>query len=176
YSALLTHTGSPDKAQDLWKNLATAAKQQTNPFLFRLALNHLNPESAPSQPRAKALQVAGKRLGDTFLNGTETSPAPASKTESELWIEGDLYHVYRFDDGSRFVVGKDQRILSAWQASGRQRLTKGLALGDSADRSLKTFGVPNRRMHMLSGEYLAYDDYGIAIHIDSHKIAGWFLY
>jgi tetratricopeptide (TPR) repeat protein len=176
YAALLTHTGSPDKAQDLWKNLATAAKQQTNPFLFRLALNHLNPESAPSQPRAKALQVAGKRLGDTFLNGTETSPAQASKTESELWIEGDLYHVYRFDDGSRFVVGKDQRILSAWQASGRQRLTKGLALGDSADRSLKTFGVPNRRMHMLSGEYLAYDDYGIAIHIDNHKIAGWFLY
>ena len=108
--------------------------------------------------------------------GDALNKANRSRLKSELWIEGDLYHVYRFDDGSRFVVGKDQRILSAWQTAGRQQLTEGIALGDVADRSLKTFGVPNRRMHMLSGEYLAYDDYGIAIHIDNRKIAGWFLY
>jgi hypothetical protein len=184
YAALLTYTGSPQKAVDLWKNLATSAKQQSNAFLFRLALNHLNPETAPSQARTKALNIGGKRLGDRFFNrvskkvsgNTENATTPPSDNRSELWIEGDLYSVYRFNDGSRFVVGKDQRILSAWQASGRQQLTKGLALGDDADRSLKTFGVPNRRMHMLSGEYLAYDDYGIAIHIDNNKIAGWFLY
>ncbi len=174
FAALLSHKGDPNSAMTLWKNLATTAQQQHKPFLFRLALNHLNPQTAAPQPRATALHIAGKRLGDALSGDKDKSIRDDKK--SELWIEGDLYHVYRFDDGSRFVVGKDQRILSAWQASGRQQLTTGLALGDGADRSLKTFGVPNRRMHMLSGEYLAYDDYGIAIHIDNNKIAGWFLY
>jgi tetratricopeptide (TPR) repeat protein len=175
YAALLSHTGKPDQAKQLWKDLATTAQQQSNAFLFRLALDHLNPQSAPPQPRATALNIDGKRLGDKFSNATNNKTT-RSMSQSELWIEGDLYHVYRNADGSRFVVGKDQRILSAWQASGRTQLTQGLALGDDADRSLKTFGVPNRRMHMLSGEYLAYDDYGIAIHVDNNRIAGWFLY
>jgi hypothetical protein len=177
FAALLTSKGDSKRTVALWKNLATTAQQQGNAFLFRLALNHLNPKSTVPQPRATALNIDGKRLGDVLdRDSQKTAHTTPADRKSELWIEGDLYYVYRFDDGSRFVVGKDQRILSAWQASGPQRLTAGLALGDSADRSLKTFGVPNRRMHMLSGEYLAYDDYGIAIHIDNHKIAGWFLY
>jgi hypothetical protein len=170
FAALLAHNGEADKAMGLWKNLATTAKQQGNAFLFRLALSHVNPDASPPQPPAKALLIGGKRLGDALTNGI--SP----QLKSELWIEGDLFQVYRFNDGSRFVVGKEQRILNAWQASGRQQLTDGIAVGDVADRTLKTFGVPNRRMHMLSGEYLAYDDFGVAIHIDNNKIAGWFLY
>jgi len=174
YAALLTYEGQADKAKELWKSLAGKAQQQSNGFLFRLALNHLNSDTAPPQPRLNALLIAGKRLGDSFVD--KSGDPSDNTTTSELWIEGDLYHVMRFADGSRFIVDKDQRIVSAWQASGQQQLISGLAMGDNADRSLKTFGVPNRRMHMLSGEYLAYDDYGIAIHVDNNKIAGWFLY
>ncbi|KPJ94290.1 MAG: hypothetical protein AMJ53_05570 [Gammaproteobacteria bacterium SG8_11] len=173
YAALSVHNGEANQAMELWKKLATTAKQQGNAFLFRLALSHISPDTSPPHPRAQLLQVGGMRLGDALDTKT---PATATNLKSELWIEGDLYYVYRYNDGSRFVVGNEQRIMSAWQAFGRQQLTPGIALGDAADRSLKTFGVPNRRMHMLSGEYLAYDEYGIAIHIDNNKIAGWFLY
>jgi len=169
YAALLLHAGETDKSLDLWKTLAAESQKNHNAFLFRLALGHINPNAAPTTPRATALQIDGKRLGDAV-------GSVAKNQESELWIEGDLYHVFRLNDGSRFVVGKDQKIISAWQASGRQQLTHGIKIGDNADRSLKTFGIPNRRLHMLSGEYLAYDDYGIAIHIDNNRIAGWFLY
>jgi hypothetical protein len=174
YAALLAHNGDKDKALELWKNLAARARNNSNAFLFRLALSHINPNAMPTLQRATALQVDGKRLGDLF--NTPAAGAAQKDKQSELWIEGDLYHVYRFKDGSRFVVGKDHKILSAWQSSGRQQLTAGIKMGDNADRSLKTFGIPNRRLHLLSGEYLAYDDYGIAIHIDNNKIAGWFLY
>jgi tetratricopeptide (TPR) repeat protein len=114
FAALLTHKGDTKRTMDLWKNLATTAQQQSNAFLFRLALNHLTPESAVPQPRATALHIAGKRLGDA-LSGDKQKTARTSRTnrKSELWIEGDLYYVYRFDDGSRFVVGKDQRIRPA---------------------------------------------------------------
>ena len=173
YAALLVHLGDNTKALALWEKLAGESQQNGNAFLFRLALSHINPSATPTLQRATALQIDGKRLGDEFAN----SPTVANtEQQSELWIEGDLYHVYRLNDGSRFVVGKDHKILSAWQASGRQQLTPGLKMGDNADRTLKTFGIPSRRLHMLSGEYLAYDDYGVAIHIDNHKIAGWFLY
>lgn len=176
-AALLQHSGKKSQADELWKNLASNSKKQGNGFLFRLAVNHIGSHAQPAGLRPKALLIHGKRLGDKLANSTSPEAKPTSEVSiSELWIEGDLYHVYRFADGSRFVVGKDKRILSAWQASGAQRLTNGIVLGDSADRSIKTLGVPSRRMHMISGEYLAYDDYGIAIHIDNKKIAGWFLY
>jgi hypothetical protein len=36
--------------------------------------------------------------------------------------------------------------------------------------------MPDRRLNMTSGEYLAYDDYGLALRISDDKVKGWFLY
>lgn len=169
FAATLEHNGETEKALSLWKNLATEAKKQGNGFMFRLAVAHLGSASPPSASISSALQINGMRLGDR-INKTNNAK------QSELWIEGEQHFVYRLANGSRFVVNKEKRILSAWQDSGSPQLVPGFVLGDTADRPLKSFGIPSRRMHMLSGEYLAYDDYGIAIHIDNNKVNGWFLY
>lgn len=66
--------------------------------------------------------------------------------------------------------------MNAWQDSAQAKLNKGIAMGDMADRALKTLGIPDRQLHMMSGEYLAYDAHGLAVHVVKNKIAGWFLY
>ncbi len=172
-AAYAEYLGEQARADKLWKDLAVRAKSSGNSLLFRLALNHITPLAPAIHPLTSAPNINGMRLGDRF------SPESLSSQPhriNDLWIEGELYHVYRLDNGSRYIIGPDQKIISAWQDAGEVSLNNTIMLGDSADRPLKTLGVPDRRLHMMSGEYLAYDNYGVALHIVRNKIAGWFLY
>jgi hypothetical protein len=51
-----------------------------------------------------------------------------------------------------------------------------IRIGEAADRPLKTLGIPDRRLQLTSGEYIAYDRYGLALKLDENRVQGWFLY
>ncbi len=172
-AAYASYLEKPAKAKSLWEQLATQAKSTGNSLLFRLALGHVIASSPQTHSITTAPNIDGLRLGDKLLTASSNGQA---RQINELWIEGEQYKVYRLHNGSRYVIGPDRKIISAWQDSGPVNLNGNIAFGDSADRSLKSLGIPARRLHMMSGEYLAYDDYGVAVHIVHNKVAGWFLY
>jgi tetratricopeptide (TPR) repeat protein len=169
YAALAEHLGQATMADRLWKELAQHAKSSGNGLLFRISVSRLEITSPVAGLAPQASNIAGLRIGDRM-----TSQSP--HRSNDLWIEGEQYRVLRFDSGSRFVVGPDARITSAWQDSGQSSLYDSVSIGDAADRPIKVMGIPNRRLHLMSGEYLAYDKYGVALHIDNRKVVGWFLY
>lgn len=156
------------KTKQLWKQLAGRAKSDGNALLFRMALAQLVTQNGNTQAIDRAPSVDGKRIGDRVMTD--------SKPLDELWIEGEPYRVYRAADGGRYITAADKQIVSAWQDNSGDSLAGLLTVGDSADRPFKTLGMPDRRIDMQSGEYLAYDRYGVALHINDGRVSGWFLY
>ena len=51
-----------------------------------------------------------------------------------------------------------------------------LQLGASAERVIRVIGPADRQISLNTGEFLAYDRYGLALRISQDKIASWFLY
>ncbi|VAW92049.1 hypothetical protein MNBD_GAMMA22-2321 [hydrothermal vent metagenome] len=176
-SALFQFTGESDKAILLWQSLAKATKKSGNSLLFQMALNQLQPKRKAQSLVSNAPTINGMRLNDKFSAKDLTRQGHQI---NDLWLEGELYHVYRFDDGSRYVIDPNQKIISAWQDYGELHISglkkTQLSNNAAADRPLKKFGIPDRRLYMMSGDYLAYDKYGMAIHLVQNKVAGWFLY
>jgi len=174
YQRFLGKTAGMKKS---WEKLAWQAQSEGKALLFRLALAHIAPHATRATASKTAPSVGGLRLGDS-LSGpkTRTSPDVSSAAVSPLWIEGAQHHVYRFKNGSRYLVGIDRKIQRAWQDAGTDALMHSLIIGDAADRPLKSLGIPDRRLFFISGVYLAYDRYGLAVHLVDQKVAGWFLY
>ena len=171
-AALAVFRHDEAKAAAVWKQLASESKGGGNALLFRMALDHLIQRDsntvAFTQTLTNAPTIGGKRPGDRI----DTAVTPLNV----LWIDGEQFDVYRTDDGNRYITSANGVIISAWQNMDNDSLSGILAVGDSADRPFKTLGTPDRRIDMQSGEYLAYDRYGLALHINADKIAGWFLY
>jgi hypothetical protein len=117
--------------------------------------------------------IQSLRLGDTapIANAKFTNV-----NKNEIWLEGEQLTVYRFDNGARIVTNPEKKVIGAWQSSGKTSTVGKIRFGDLSDRPLKTFGMPSRHMQMVTGEYLAYDAIGLAIHIVNGEVAGWFLY
>ena len=153
-----------------WQQLARYAQAAGNALLFRLALGQIRSTAAASSGAlSKAPDVDGFRLGDQYRANKKQSRV------SELWIEGEKFNVFRTAHGSHYIASDQGKIISAWQES-EGSIEGFLAIGDKPDRPLKTLGLPDRHLHMLSGDYLAYDQYGLALHINQNKVQGWFLY
>jgi len=161
-------------ARIIWQQLAKNSKSSGNSLLFRLALGQINLTSVPSSNKLTvAPDVNGLRLGDVYpINHKRQNN---KNRISELWIEGDKFNVLRNKQGGHYIVGDKGKIISAWQEN-RGSIEKLLTIGDKPDRPLKALGPPDRHLHMLSGDYLAYDQYGLALHINQNKVQGWFLY
>jgi len=172
YVALLQFLDKTDVGRKYWKQLAQKAKKSGNSLLFRLALNQLNQAQLSLAPLSQAPTINGYRLGDANLGGGSQVDGQAD----DLWIDGELHRVYRLQNGSRFITGSEGKIISAWQDMGRASIGNIISAGDSADRPFKTLGIPDRRLLISSGEYLAYDKYGLALHLNNNKVQGWFLY
>lgn len=167
---LLKLTRQDDKLMSGWKKLARLTQQSGNASLFRLALSRINPASAMQHSDLKvAPGVNGLRLGNRKMRDD------SAHTINELWIEGDLYHVYQYENGAQYITGVDGKIISARQQSGTAVLGK-LKIDDDTERALVTLGLPDRRQFLVSGEYLAYDSYGLALQVNENKVTGWFLY
>lgn len=161
-------------ARLIWQQLARDARSSGNSLLFRLALGQLNPKSVSVSNKLKtAPAVNGLRLGDVYpVVGKQQNN---KNRISELWIEGDKFNVFRNPQGGHYIVSDKGKIISAWQETAGSIETL-LTIGDKPDRPLKALGAPDRHLHMLSGDYLAYDQYGMALHINQNKVQGWFLY
>lgn len=169
-AALLKQVRNEDEVNEYWNSLARLSQQSANANLFQLALAKLKPSAITSASDIKvAPAINGLRLGNRKARDDSVH------TINELWIEGDQYHVYHYENGAQFIAGMDGRIISARQQSGEASIGN-LRIGDDAQRPLQTLGLPDRRQFLVSGEYLAYDDYGLAIHIDQNEVKGWFLY
>ena len=170
-SVMLSHDGQKQQAIQAWKKFAQRVQSEGNAYLFQLALGHLqnikvNKKAVLKQsPTVNGLRLGNKKTRDD-----------SGHSINELWIEGEQFHVYNYYNGAQFITGENGRIISARQQSGAAIIEGKLKQGDDADRPLKTLGLPDRRIHLAAGEYLAYDQYGLALHIDDNKVKGWFLY
>jgi len=168
------YMGDAKTANRVWKQLATNTKTSGNSLLFRMALEQIKTEQIKTIPLntsstlSHALVVDGYRLGDKLKRNTYQS-------NNELWIEGDKFSVFRNNKGSHYIVSDQGEIINAWQEN-KGTIKNLLSIGDKPDRPYKTLGIPDRHLHMLSGDYLAYDDFGLALHINQNKVQGWFLY
>ena len=170
-AAIYRYRGQVEKIRDLWQDLAQTAQRNGETVLFQLALKNLKQGSQSRKlVLSKAPAVKGVRLGDK---------KPRDDTPhriSELWIEGEQLHVYIYEDGARYISCSNGKIVSASQVGGVATIEGLIEIGGGADRPLKTLGLPDRRLHLSSGEYLAYDDYRLALHINNNRVQGWFLY
>ncbi len=170
-SALYQYRGQSDKKKKLWYSLAQRQKSSGNAVLFRLALKNLEVSSGSGRPTIdEAPTIKGVRLGDRKPRDD------APHQVSELWIEGEQYHVYSYHDGTRYISASNGKVVSASQIGGEASINGKIAIGDSADRPLKILGLPDRRLHLSSGDYIAYDDYRLALQIIDNRVHGWFLY
>lgn len=168
---LYEYQGQSDKKKALWYSLAKKEKSSGNAVLFRLALKNL--EAGPDRGKSaikNAPAIKGVMLGDR--KPRDDSPHQVS----ELWIEGEQYHVYSYADGARYISASNGRVVSASQVGGEASIDGLIAIDSNADRPMKTLGLPDRRLHLSSGEYLAYDDYRLALRIIDNRVQGWFLY
>ncbi|MBE9560015.1 MAG: hypothetical protein IMF15_04460 [Proteobacteria bacterium] len=162
-----------EEAKKVWLDLAQLSKKKGDTLLFRLALTHISQNKQPviTQKLQEAPAINGHRLGDT-VHLTKTLD------RSDLWIDGDRYQIV-LDNGSRYITDIKGALISAWQTdsnSKKSHINNKLHIGDPADRPFKILGIPDRRLNMTSGEYLAYDDYGLALRISNDQVKGWFLY
>lgn len=173
---LMQHQSNQNTAiTEPWRELATLAKREGNGLLFQMALANLKPELAAALSLDRHPQILQFRPGD-LLQSDLLQQTPELE-HSEIWIEGEKQELYRLpSQGIRFVVDRDNRITHAWQQGVRSKSLGRLHIGDDVERSLKVFGLPDRELFFTSGTYLAYDRYGIGLHILNDKVAGWFLY
>jgi hypothetical protein len=173
-AALYSAIDKPAETRKVWMELAKLSQKDGDTLLFRLALNRINPNNASLQ--TKKLQLAptinGNRLGDAIAVSGDAGK------RSDLWIDGDRYQVI-IDRNRRYITQDNGKLVSAWMSDSEAdsaRISDRLKMGDPADRSFKILGIPDRRLNMTSGEYLAYDDYGLAVRISNDQVKGWFLY
>ena len=158
-----------------WMNLAQLSQKNGDTLLFRLAVSHIEPKNHKilRQNLQQAPTIDGNRLGDSMLLAKT-----ANKSRAELWIDGERYQIL-IDKNSRYITQDDGTLISARQTNSETKAITTddkLHIGDSADRPFKTLGIPDRRLNLTSGEYLAYDDYGLAVRISNDQVRGWFLY
>lgn len=182
YAALLEFNNRKSESGALWETLAENASANGNSVLFRLALGQIKPDIAPRQQFIDHPLVNNQRPGDTFSPQSSTRQNYSSENQSsEIWLEGEQLKVYRYTNGARLVINQHDKIVSAWQTdtwSEQDENTRiaNISLGENADRAIKALGIPDKRIHMVKGEYLTYDNIGLAVHILNNKISGWFLY
>lgn len=174
-AALYTSINKLDNADKVWVELAKISQKEGDTLLFRLAISHIYPEkyARAANKLLHAPTINGRRLGDTLIQSAGTN-----HDSSDLWVDGERFQVVQ-DSSSRYIAQGDGRLISVSQSDSNikaAQINDKLSLGDPADRPFKTLGIPDRRLSMTSGEYLAYDNYGLAVRISNDKVRGWFLY
>ncbi len=156
-----------------WKQLAKLASSQGDSLLFQLALQQFRPSSNAQKARSYSLLTDQQQ---PIRPGDRLTPKNALSSY-DFWAQGEKLTLHQLTTGS-YIVLKQHAVLSSWQ---EQQGVLGsdpilLRIGEKADRPFKTLGLPDRQYHLLSGEYLAYDRYGLAIRINRNRVAGWFHY
>ncbi|MFV1993707.1 MAG: hypothetical protein ACC635_07370, partial [Acidiferrobacterales bacterium] len=177
YAAMETARGNRKLAKKIWQDMAKKSRKNGESLLFRLALNQVKPphhkKTAQKHDENKHLNINNRRVGDPT---TRNSLSKQYSQISNFWYEGDRMKLYRYNDGSRLVLGPKKKVLGVWQEATDKNSIGDIRMGDEADRPLKVFGLPSRSISMVSGDYLAYDKLGLALLIVSGRVQSWFLY
>lgn len=172
-AALALFKQENSSATKLWQQLASYSKASGKNLLFRLALEQLNTAKTQAPLAALNPRVRNLRLGDTLKTSSFDKLITKDNT---VWINGDKLQLIMLQGGESYILNTENKVVSAWQAPSAHAQLDKLHLGDNIDRPFKLYGVPSRHLHLASGDYLAYDQYGVAIHLLDDKITGWFLY
>jgi len=168
---LLSQASSQDSAK-IWKQLAQQAKQSGDSTLFQLSLQHLRPGQMSTLKLNEYPRIINARPGDPYKKETA-----ANGTLSEFWIEGDRHQILRLpDNGIKLVIDGKQQISNIWQSGVSGQALGRLHIGDKIARIQQIFGSADRELYFNSGIYLAYDRYGLGIHVLNGQVSGWFLY
>ena len=161
--------GSDRDAQNVWKHFAKNMSAQGEGYLLQLALGKLRPNSFANTSSTVANTLHYQHV---TLNG------PANKRPSktkQLWFDGEPLTIHR-DDGAIWLGDKSQKTIALWLNAANFSGLDRLQLGASAERVIRVIGPADRQISLNSGEFLAYDRYGLAVRISQNKIASWFLY
>lgn len=192
-AAILKHMGNPTGAETAWKKLAQQAKSNGDGLLFQVVLDKMG-TTKPGTNDPYPANVANYQLGQQY-----TRPENQAIVSDDLWLEGTRYQVLRIEQNIKLIINNKDRIISATQIANplikkpanrstnnaiptsttgnvANTINQDIQIDDAADRPIKRFGLPSRRIHLMSGDYLAYDHLGIAFHTLNGRIAGWFLY
>ena len=167
-AAIERQQGNVRAAKQAWKKMAAKAKQNGNAYIFQLAVSNINQNAIPEASKSPTTKSAFG-LGNKYKSNSKT------QNISEVWFDGDRYQVVRTEAGLRLVLDERDYLIAASNVPTRTN-GKTISIGDAADRPLVYFGLPARRIHLTSGEYLAYDSLALAIHIVNGRVAGWFSY
>ena len=171
-TAILNQQGKREQARATWNTLAKQANQRGNSYLFQLAVSRVNPDLAGnSNSPAKHM----KSTGASVLHKPYELTSKAGNV-NDVWLDGEKLHVIRTGHSRSLVVDEQNRVISASNLKFERSPSQQLVIGDSADRPLKQFGIPARRVQLNSGEYLAYDNLSMAVHIVNGHVADWFFY
>jgi tetratricopeptide (TPR) repeat protein len=168
YAAVLGALKEPDA--EVWRQFAQRAQSGGDGLLFLYALDRLGRAPTPARTPSAAPTIRNARPG--LRAAVDKNDAVSS---DELWLDGQPLRARRYADGAR-MVADDGKVIALWQDGGAGGTLLGVNVGDAADRPLKLHGMPTRLVHLVSGEYLAYDRIGVAFRIANGKVAGWFLY
>jgi len=165
------NTSARDKSA-IWKQLAQQANQLGDRNLFQLALQQLHPQQAKPLNMTEYPRISHSRPGDRFDKNVFVGG-----NLSEFWIEGDRHQIIRLENsGVKLVVDGNQKISNMWQSDISGQKLGRLQIGDKAERIQQLFGAADRELYFSSGIYLAYDRYGMGIHVLNGQVMGWFLY
>ncbi|MBV1883595.1 MAG: hypothetical protein KUG82_18280 [Pseudomonadales bacterium] len=166
-----------EAAEAIWLQSASLQQHRGNSMAFQLSLSQLSTRqlstTRPSPAHQQPAQMEGMRVGDVL----DPRILEMDKVEvSTLWLQGDPLQRLRLDNGISIIVGQKNRVVAIWQESLDEATIFGLNMGDDASRISKVLGLPNRTIPFSAGEYLAFDDIGLALKVDHQQIHGWFLY
>lgn len=156
----------------VWRQLAQQAKQFADPTLFRLALAELNSPATRSFTDVKMNKMASFQIGQQL----EAEGLEQAKIQYAFWYEGEKLKFYTTPSGIHVVTDSTSRIIAAWRQTDKAELIENLTLGDDTDRAYKVLGMPTRKIPLVSGEYLAYDRYGLALQSRQGRLVSGFIY
>ncbi|MFL0810723.1 MAG: hypothetical protein K6L76_09940 [Agarilytica sp.] len=169
-TALAEFNDDATRAKKLWKNFAQTMGRQGEGYLLQLSLNKLR-EASNTPPMRKhvntQLSYKNIQLDSTLKNSNNAS--------TKIWFDGEPIHIRR-DQNGVWLSNKQNKVIALWLNSGNFEGIDRLHMGDHAERVIRVIGPADRQITLSSGEFLAYDQLGLAIRVSQNKIASWFLY
>jgi len=168
-ASIYKQQGKTNKVSNLWRSLAQQAKHNGNGYLFQMAVYHINHQALRTSKQTTS-NTSQSKLAQPGADNTDLHKV------NELWLDGNKYQVMRNKDGDQEITDDEHNIVSVSYVSPIHKLAKTVEIGDSADRPLKLFGMPTRRIQLQCGEYLAYDTLALAIHVVNNHVIDWFSY
>ena len=164
------YNGDDNQAENVWKQAAMELKSFGDPLLFKLALAELKSFGSKTVKLNNDLEKIRITIDNDLKSASDI------KKSHFFWYQGEKIFVSHNEQGDHFIISeKGKRLSSQMMLDGSVKLA-GLKAGDNVLRSYIRFGAPDRRVYLLSGEYIAYDKAGIGLYVKNNIIQSWFVY